>query len=106
MRQKIGLETNQKELAAMMSEGNPGALSVICQIMKDGPMEFMMTILDLDDMNIRGSQIWLGYKDHCEEDIEKFIECVKGRDKDMVETINREPGERPRAVTSGASFTR
>ena len=106
MREKIGMMTTQSEMAAIMSEGNPGALSVICQILQADPLEGFMTLLNLDDMNIRGSQIWLGYKDHCREDIKLFIWCVKNRDRNMVETINLEPGERPKVVTSGASFTR
>lgn len=106
MRQKIGLETTQKEMAMIMSEGNPGALSVICQILKADPVEGFMTLLNLDDMNIRGVQIWLGYKDHCGEDIEKFIKCANDRDEDMIATINGEPGEGPVAVLSGASFAR
>ena len=61
-------------------------------------------ILNLDDMNIRGSQVWLGYKDHCGEDIEKFVQCAKNRDESMVEAINANSEEV--AVRHGASFTR
>jgi len=106
MREKIGLMTTQKETMVMMSEGNPGALTVIMQIMKADPLEGFMTLLNLDDMNIRGPQIWLGYKRHCGEDIKKFIECAKNRDEDMVATINREHSEEGEAVTGQASFTR
>ncbi len=65
-------------------------------------------------MNIRGSQIWVGYKDHCKQDIEAFKTAISQRDQAMVDTINSEcfqpdldyEGYKEKAVTSGASFTR
>lgn len=49
-----------------------------------------MYILDLDDMNIRGTQIWVGYSDYCGKDIAKFKELVRARDHKMIAHINRE----------------
>ena len=43
-------------------------------------MDGIFDILSLDDMNMRGSQIWVAYKDHCGQDIEKFIACIKERE--------------------------
>jgi len=112
VREKIDLYTVRlvsafvKDLIFIMSEENPGALSVLYKLLEN-PMG-ITDILHLDDMNIRGSQIWVGYKDHCYEDIEKFRDSIRGRNKDMVETINqkcqKEQGEI--AVTSGASYNR
>jgi len=71
-----------------------------------------MILLSLDDMNMRGSQIWVGYKGHCGEDIEKFVQCINDRDSNMVEVVNKEcyhpeieyDGYDEKAVTNGASF--
>lgn len=113
MRKKIDGTDSTMDVVVKMAEGNPGGLSVLTQMI---PFSFL-EILSLDDMNIRGSQIWVGYKDHCGEDLAKFIECIIQRDQDMVDTINREC-HRPdlvalygdayghEAVTSGASFNR
>ena len=68
----------------------------------------VMLLLGLDDMNIRGSQIWEAYKYLYNEDGKKFAEAIKARDEKMVQFINEEMasvgGEK--AVTGGASFDR
>lgn len=111
-REAINLSDSTQSVIVKMSEGNPGALTVLVDMLKTQDPTALMNILSLDDMNIRGSQIWVGYKDHCGSDMDKFIQAVKDRDADMVETINREcyhpeidnDGYKHRAVTSGASF--
>lgn len=103
-REKIGLQTTKGDLVVTMSERNPGALDVLIRMMEKE--NGMFDILNLDDMNIRGSQIWVGYKDHCGEDIDSFVGLVKKRDKSLVETINNNSGSEERAVSSGASYTR
>jgi hypothetical protein len=103
-RKEIGLNMSIMEALILMSEGNPGAATVLAELAKreDG----FIWILSLDDMNIRGTQIWVGYKDVCESNIEKFIEAIKKRDKKMIDYIN-EVGEKGnhqyKAVESGAS---
>ena len=65
MRTPINLSDSTLDMIVAMSEGNPGALTVLMGMLEsDNPAATMM-ILHLDDMNIRGTQIWVGYKDHC-----------------------------------------
>jgi hypothetical protein len=105
VREKIGLRDSVMELMFKMSEGNPGAMSVLMQILQNS--EDVLTILDLDDMNIRGSQIWVGFKDYCGEDIDKFIAAARKRDEKMIEVINKECASSGEiAVRNGASFVR
>ena len=107
-REKIGLMSTGMDTMVVMSEGNPGALSVLAELMKSDELA-MIDILHLDDMNIRGWQIWVGYKDHCGEDLSKFRQCIKDRDEGMVETINKKAAQMEDselAVQQGASFTR
>ena len=76
-------------------------------ILKQEPNIGYVLILGLDDMNIRGSQIWIGYKDYCKEDIMKFIQAIKDRDPEMINKINQESlngNHNDRAVIGGASF--
>lgn len=103
-RRKIDLT----DWATCMSEGNPGALTVLIALMKrDSTGAGLMEILSLDDMNIRGAQIWIAYKDHCKGDIELLAQKIKERDKNMIATVNREAGpDYPLAVERGASFNR
>ncbi len=104
-RKDIDLNMNMIDLLILMSEGNPGAASVLAQLAKreDG----FIRILSLDDMNIRGSQIWVGYKDVCGSDIDKFIRAIKNRDTEMIDHINEKGilgNHEHKAVKSGASM--
>jgi hypothetical protein len=106
-RREINLATTLTDLMISMSEGNPGAITIMTSMMKEDPVHGILLILNLDDMNIRGTQIWIGYKDYCGEDIEKFMEAIKKRDPAMVDVINRvglQGNHKEMAVTSGASF--
>lgn len=101
MRIRIEMTDTPADMLLKMCEGNIGALSVLTEIMINDVYGFL-TALHLDDMNIRGPQIWIGYKDYAREDLGKFIEAVKSRDPEMVALINREYKDEV-AVTSGAS---
>jgi hypothetical protein len=102
MRKKIELNDTMLDIVTKMAEGNPGALSVLVEIIKRN--DIIDNILSLDDMNIRGCQIWVGYKDYCNKDIEKFVSSIKNRDPLMVKTINKNSGIEEVAVTHGGSW--
>ena len=105
MREPLPLGVPVSNVLAILSEGNPGALNVLAQMAQQP--DSIPLVMYLDDMNIRGSQIWVGYKNHCKEDLSKFVECVRSRDRDMVNTINEQlspRGDGEVAVTHGASF--
>ncbi len=110
MREPIDLMASTGSALIQMSEGNPGAITVLMELIGRDDPSALMTILNLDDMNMRGSQIWVGYKDYCGEDIEKFAQCINDRDSDMVAVVNSEcfisdeEGYGEEAVTTGASF--
>lgn len=86
--EKIGLNDTWEEILKKMSQGNPGALSVMMRFLKEDPAG-LMVILHLDDMGMRGPAIWVGYKDHCGEDLAKFKEAIFARSPEMVETVRR-----------------
>jgi len=101
-RKPLKLSDTIKESIIKMSEGNPGAISVLAQLIPKYPLVF----LGLDDMNIRGWQIWVGYKDFCKCDIVCFIQRIKERSEEMIFVINQEAvrsGYDVRAVKGGAS---
>ena len=77
-KEKIKLTDSLLDIMMKMSGGNPGALRVLMEILECD--EGLLRILDLDNMGIYGSQIWVGYKNHCGSDIEKLIELIKNRD--------------------------
>ena len=106
-RKKLNLEDDIFTTFYKMSEGNPGAITAMTQLIKEDPTRFML-ILSLDDMNIRGSQIWQVYKYYCEEDVEKFKKVIQDRDADMVQYLNEENASvgQEKAVSGGAFFDR
>lgn len=106
-RRKIEANDTIFKILEKMSENIPGAISAMARLTKEDPMGFML-VLGLDDMNIRGSEIWQAYKYYCDEDIDKFKEAIKNRDADMVQFINEENAKvgGEKAVCGGASFDR
>ena len=109
-RKAINLDDQFMNIIMKMSEGNPGAITVLMRLVKGESETYgedgFMALLCLDDMNIRGGQVWLGFKDHCKEDLEVFAQAIKSRDPEMVKTINARTSDEEIAVTSGASFER
>ena len=107
MRNNIVINSDVQTMVGIMSEGNIGAVTVLMRLLEKDAVRGMIYILDLDDMNIRGTQIWIGYKDHCGQDVDKFKKCLSNRDQEMVDVINKE-GERGNhdevAVRHGHSF--
>jgi len=75
---RIEFNDNVKDVIIKMSDGNPGALRVLMEMLQkeDG----LLNIFILDDMNIYGSRIWVGYKDICNYDLDKYFELIKKRD--------------------------
>ena len=90
-REELRPKENLTAWMEKMAEGNPGALTVLLTAMKEkGAQEIGELILFMDDMNIRGSQIWIGYKDCCGCDIDKFVGRIKEKDQAMIDKINEE----------------
>jgi len=104
-RKKLTLDMSTMQLLTEMSEGLPGGIVVLTRLMEEP--DGITFILGLDDMNIRGTQIWIGFKDYCGEDIEKFKKAITDRDPKMVDAINKvglSGNHEHKAVAHGASF--
>ena len=76
MNAKIQLTDNMNDVFFKMSQGNPGALTVLVQLLEQTPiidpdalLKGLGSILALDTLGIRGSEIWILYKDVCGESI-------------------------------------
>ena len=82
--ERITLHMTTFEVLYAMSEGNPGALTVCMEILKQGeaidPDGFaggLGAILGMDTHRIYGSDIWLLYKDVCGEDLTKMLGVLR-----------------------------
>ena len=76
---RVSLMDTMQEVLYKMSEGNPGGLTVMINLLKSDAVEGFMYLLDLDDMGIYGSKIWLAYKDVCREDLEVLKTKIQDR---------------------------
>lgn len=79
---KIELSDSITSIVTKMSEGNPGAITVLIQLIKnekyiDPDSAFseygVSTMLGLDELGIYGPNIWVLYKDICGQDIENVV---------------------------------
>lgn len=105
-RKSFTVASTLDDIIVQMSEGNPGAMNVLLDMIDHDPNNAILSILSLDDMNIRGSQIWIGYKDHCGQDMDNFIKAVQERDTAMIDKINEQGAlgnHKEKAIPSGAS---
>lgn len=80
---------------------------MLIELLKADPVMGFMELLHIDDMGMRGPDIWIGYKDHCNSDLAAFRRAIVERDPAMVAAINqhrgRGPGRAP-VVVHGTSF--
>lgn len=83
--QVIQLNDTPKDAVIKMSEGNPGALTVLMQLLR--VPDAVLMLLNLDAMECRGAKIWMAFNDYCKRDIEKFKQAIMKRDQDMIDFI-------------------
>lgn len=100
----------------VLADGHLGATILLMETRRTDPMEFMVgTALHIDDMNMRGEQIYQAFKWACTQAPQAeaagpyFIAAIRRRDPEMVAWVNRtctdvKPGEI--AVEGGASYAR
>ena len=83
---RIGLNMNILEIMIALSEGNPGALRVLSDLLGEDGSGFL-DVLNCDSKRLYGPRIWMLYKDVCGEDIHRFRYHLQ------VELPNQETGE-------------
>lgn len=59
-----------------MSEGNPGALTVLMILIKEDEMNIVKYILALDTLEIYGSNIYILWNDCCDRNISKVKDII------------------------------
>lgn len=80
---RVQLTDSLLDIIVKLSQGNPGAVTVLAQWVKDGeaidPQSChpMIAMCRLDDMDIVGARIWMLYKDVCGQDLRRFIGVLR-----------------------------
>lgn len=68
--EKITGDMNMMDMMMVMSEGNPGALTVLMQMLQSP--KGLLDILLLDSLDIRSGKIWMLYSDCSNKDMGKY----------------------------------
>ena len=81
---RIQINDTFMDVVQKMSEGNPGAISVLCLLHKFGaeidPKDFLGgygAILALDTLDVYGSKIWCFYADVCKRNLPEMVALMR-----------------------------
>jgi hypothetical protein len=82
---RIELTDTPMDVIVKMSEGNPGAMTVLINLFKEGgeidpdaAFGGLASVLDLDSHGIYGSRIWCLFKDVCGQDLTATVGVLRG----------------------------
>jgi hypothetical protein len=103
-RGRLSARATLSELVVTMSEGYSGSEDVLLLIFEHArsPLD---VILSLDDMNMRGPQIWHAFHNVCDGRIGELIRRVTEKDARLVAAVNiMTLGEPEQAIQKGASY--
>lgn len=83
-KQRIELVDTPVSAVMKLAEGNPGAITVCGQILKqgeaidpDGLLGGIGALLSLDTIGLYGPNIWVLYKDQCGQNIAKLLAVLR-----------------------------
>ncbi len=87
--ERIKLTDTLMDSVMKLTEGNPGALRVIMDIVKDGKeidpyTEPFLLLLNLDSYGIYGPRIWMFFKDVCKCNLSKTIAVLRAMQMGVV----------------------
>ena len=81
---RIQLKMSVMDIVKVMSEGNPGALRVVMELLTDGGkidtqdvFEGFGSVMGLDNLDLYGPKIWMLYKDVCGENLSLMIVVLR-----------------------------
>ena len=75
-KKRITADMSIEDMIVTMSEGNPGALTCMVNMLNYNPMAHL-DILFFDTMEIYGSKIYMLWNDCCERDMDKFNKTIQ-----------------------------
>ncbi len=84
---RIKLEMSTQDVIVAMCDGNPGAINVCCQLIKTDE-HGLMDVLRMDTAQIYGPNIWVAYKDICDEDIEEMRQRLRSGELEILLKAN------------------
>jgi hypothetical protein len=102
---KITLTDTFIDIVMKMSNGNPGAITVISQLFKeeskidpDSALAPFGTILSLDAMGIYADKIWILYKNVCSSNIIRLVALIRANQLGFISNETIEDAIKPENV--------
>ena len=104
IKERLKLTDSTFAVAVKMSDGNPGAIQVIMQVLSrtdidpDSALGGMGAILHLDSMGIYGTDIYVLFNDICNRELSKFIAVLRAcqlgfeSDSKLADACSRQDG--------------
>lgn len=74
---RIGLMDTGVDVITKMSEGNPGAINVLVQLMKRETPDGLGAILLFDTIGLYGCRIYMLWNDCCDCDLERVLQIME-----------------------------
>jgi len=87
-RHKIQFDGDIQAVMREVSEGHPGTMSLLQTMFDRGDDALRELCVNLDDMNMRGKQVWVAYSQCCDNTIDLFFKMVNERDPGMIIYVN------------------
>jgi hypothetical protein len=91
---RIKLEMTVIDILQELCEGNPGAITACMELMAASPKvdpqawaKDLQPLLQLDELKIYGSDIWLLYKDLCGQDSTKVLTLFRAQQLGMITAV-------------------
>lgn len=90
-RDKWSIGMDPQQVIIDMCDGNPGAIDVMVRMLKKrqalGVPSFLLTlpIIRMASYGMRGGALYIGFKDVCNEDLDKFMRLVESGDKTFLD---------------------
>jgi len=86
----ITLQDSLMDVCIKLAQGNPGAASVCAKLLQDNPLQGFLSLLDMDDMGLKGPAIWVVYKDFAKQDLPTLIEALLSRSPALIAAVHKE----------------
>lgn len=102
---KLELKDNLNDIIIKLSEGNPGAITVLFEIMKckdNDPIEYLGIFLTIDTMELYGSHLYMLWNDCCDRNIKQTLDVIEAYRKRKI--TNNDINERIKNVGYGKPF--
>ncbi len=102
---KIKLNDDINDIIVKLSDGNPGAMSMLFGIIKhkeDDFVDLLSIFLTIDKMGLYGSHLYMLWNDCCNRDTEKTIQVIYAYQKGLIK--ESDIIERIKNVGYGRSF--